>query len=464
MSLGLGLGINKYKKVDSGFTPAKLNLAGWYSAENVLDELGDSISDGEVIGTIVDQGPNGWDLVKHPSASAALWEEGSINSLPSIDLSGTRAMWGDDVEVNNPFTICCVFKHNAIGGNKFVYDGITERVALRQGSNLDKPFAGTSLDAQGSDANWNIVTVLYQGTTSQFIKNGEIIVIGDMGSNNLSDLIIGANNNIENFFDGKIAEMVIINGAVSLQERIDLENFFSEKYNITVSTPPSNPSEVSSLIAWWDADTTNVLDTVGGAIVDGVEVGTVNDLSGNGHNLTKHPSIANRPIWRSTGIGGKPVFDFSGVSDRSLYISGSAFILNQPTTIAVVFKLTDTTGATYLYDGAVSNRRQAMFAIPTNWSYFAGSQRTSNKAEDLNETYALAIYNNAGSSSLRFNGVLASGADPGSSTLGGFTLGSRFGGDGGMKGYIAEAIIWDKALTDNEILGIEQYLTNKYGI
>jgi len=153
--LGIGLGLNKYRKVggESSLDLGTLGtVAAWFTFEqaNVLNDSMAAVSTGNTIGQVLDKSGNDLHLIKHPSAtSAPIWTESGINGIPVATFDGTsKILWNEDISLSQTFTIGIVFKYsNAFGGtNEFIYDSVgTGRSGLYRGSGNDIIYSGSSL-------------------------------------------------------------------------------------------------------------------------------------------------------------------------------------------------------------------------------------------------------------------------------------------------------------------------------
>lgn len=105
-----------------------------------------------------------------------------------------------------------------------------------------------------------------------------------------------------------------------------------------------SPSEISGLVAWWDAS------TLTGA--DGSAVSALYDSSGN--NVDMYMStVANQPILKSNNLNNRNVIEFDGSSD---FLNVTAPFDNLPTSYSTIQSVSFSNNGNFLYhaNGAVS--------------------------------------------------------------------------------------------------------------
>ncbi|MHB9024571.1 MAG: hypothetical protein ACYC7E_10400 [Armatimonadota bacterium] len=208
-----------------------------------------------------------------------------------------------------------------------------------------------------------------------------------------------------------------------------------------------DPPAVEGLIVWLNAGY-------------GAGTGKWLDESDNGHSAVQ-PKEAFRPKYLPAAINGQPAMAFAGTS----FLTIPCTIDNDAFSFFVAFMPTEVTANTLL-QGAAGMR----------WLLLGGNQVYS--AFDLQppiSTNACAILPNkayvssgiSGETGLKgwTNGMPNQGTSialPGNSAM--LWIGGQSQGKFGFKGYIAEILLYRRALLDNERQTIEQYLMVKYGL
>lgn len=218
------------------------------------------------------------------------------------------------------------------------------------------------------------------------------------------------------------------------------------------------PTYISDLIAWFDAsDESTITDAGGGA------VSAWNDKSGNGNNLSQGTG-ANRPTYNVRQLNGLETVDFDGTADFMTTAAYAGGDLTQPSTIFLVGKRDVNTADNYYYDGITSTKRHAHLVSAGNlYQTFAGAGLTGSAVATTAE-YLTTIFDGASTVSY-LNGVSDITGVEGSQVMDGLTVGAAYaGGFGFLDGYVAEIIVYNKALTSDEISDVETYITDKWGL
>lgn len=104
---------------------------------------------------------------------------------------------------------------------------------LKTASNTIRINAGTSLTGGAFPSGWNILSEVYNGTSSKIYINGEIEQTGDAGSNTLEGLSVLANQAGTSAVNGDVAEVWVFNEELTDENHNLLGNFLGERYGIT---------------------------------------------------------------------------------------------------------------------------------------------------------------------------------------------------------------------------------------
>ena len=102
-------------------------------------------------------------------------------------------------------------------------------------------------------------------------------------------------------FKGDIAEVIVYDTVLSNTDRLAIEKYLSDKYQV------NSPIPTAGLQLWVKADT--------GLVLNGNAVSKWTDLSGNGNDAIQ-ADTSRQPIVISNGLNQKPVLRFDGVNDR----------------------------------------------------------------------------------------------------------------------------------------------------
>jgi len=247
------------------------------------------------------------------------------------------------------------------------------------------------------------------------------------------------------------------------------------------------PQQLDSLFYWFKADE-GVFDSLGNAITtDDVGIAEWRDFSGNNYHVTQTTNGA-RPVYKTTGgPGSKPAIQFDGTND--FLASAAHFWGSDDLTVIVVMKFANATrNAT---DGVVGRYQSA---TERQWWFYGGVSTTFpgtfrvDQAGDgtlqrqvqspnnfkhttwkvhswaNNGTSAVTLFSDGSSVSLTTTGEgnysildltssLEIGAVFTSATPTAF-----------LQGSISEIIVYSRALSADERVGVEQYLKAKYSL
>lgn len=220
----------------------------------------------------------------------------------------------------------------------------------------------------------------------------------------------------------------------------------------TSATPGFSPKDLSGLALWLDANAP-------GSITLATGVSQWNDLSGNARNFTQSTG-SQQPSYVQNVLNGKPVVQFAAASSQTMSNSTN---FSTPNTVIYVSRQTGGTNGRVL-SGLADNwlmgyhntrRQQAYFngwvlgngtgpTSTTNWYIYSSTQTGSLSTFWENGTQ---LASNA-------NGV----AGPNGLSLNGHASVSEF-----SDAQIAEVIVYNRVITDNERQRVEAYLASKWG-
>lgn len=198
------------------------------------------------------------------------------------------------------------------------------------------------------------------------------------------------------------------------------------------------------------------------ALADGASVATINDETGNGHTASQ-ATAGKKPVLRSTGLGGKPAWEFDGVDDFAQ--TGSFTAIGQPATIVLVCQFLALSGTNEPIDGIGSSNRMIVFSNATSrysinagTSIAAGTTNTSPHA-------LIAEFNSAANDTLLVDGTNVITGEAGSQSATGLTLGARFDGTAGFANVRTAFVgLIGRVLTSTERQNLDTWAQDFYGI
>jgi len=181
---------------------------------------------------VEDQSGNGHDLTGGPFASLSR----TINGVQAGEFDGSTSQRMDVsfTTIAQPITVFAVVEFDGGSGDHRIFDGNSDFMAIQyDGSNIEVFGGGFFIgpdDAQTDD----VVTVLFDGVSSEIRLNGTQIATGDIGSNALDGITVGIQrNDILRAFDGLIGQIVVYDGDKS-GIFSDVESFLSSKWGVTI--------------------------------------------------------------------------------------------------------------------------------------------------------------------------------------------------------------------------------------
>lgn len=227
-----------------------------------------------------------------------------------------------------------------------------------------------------------------------------------------------------------------------------------------------SPSQIAGLNGWWRADAIN-------GLVDNDPVATWIDSSGNAYDLTQG-TAGFRPTYQTLEQNGLPIVRFDNSDDLLRSQTTLTLLSASAGTVFSVFKTPAvfTTGDTVWLVNAAATDQAAVYLVSAatirNMNY-DGTEDLVDKGSIGASTWVISTWMH--SAGTLYTGVsdtrtasLSSIASGNTSTVTnssislGLGRGSAFGSD------MAEAILYNTALTEDERKSVEQYLGNKWNI
>lgn len=216
------------------------------------------------------------------------------------------------------------------------------------------------------------------------------------------------------------------------------------------------PDEISDMIFWHDASDSSTITKDGSNFVSQID-----DKSGNAYHLTS--SGSSRPVWTSADRNGLDVIDYSG---GTYAMAHTAFTeIAQPLTIFAVMQA-PSTGQAFI-DGIVNGNRTTIHCGggSNHFRINAGTTLGGGTTVASNWVYGQSIYNGT-SSSFDFtdgtNTETASG-DAGTQSTTGIVMGRFFVASDWYAKKFAEIIMYNKEVTGDELTGLRDHLSSKWG-
>jgi len=238
----------------------------------------------------------------------------------------------------------------------------------------------------------------------------------------------------------------------------------------------SNISNIPNNVVWYDASVSNVTN-FNTAPANGDDLSQWKDKSGTGHNANQSGNASVKPNWYSNVQNGYGVVRFNGSSSVSL-TNPATFLRSQSGfTLFVVAKASSLTGNRSLVSSDTGGYR--IYFNGTNYQVAtAGGTGTSSLTGDTTKFHVFTVVfdgsaaDNASRLKFRYDGADQS-LNFGVTTVGSSTSASTqyyylgvddTGSAGYWQGDMGSLIVYTRALNSNELIGVETYLKNFWGL
>lgn len=250
------------------FDPSDLaGLALWFDASTIAGH-----SDGDPVSTWPDASGNGRDATQGTAANRPTYRTGVQNGLPAVRFDGTNdylltATFAS--ALSQPNTIFVVAKWS--GSRSYLVDGAsTNRNAIgyevaSAGSQRVHIYAGST--AMQSAATFTRPSTIemwlaeVNGASSRFRYQAGLMFIGNPGAQALGRLTIGAGNGgAFSYLNGDVCEIVVYNGSLTTAQRWQVEQYLSDKWQVTAPRRPDTPLTIPTYDGSGEATHPDVID------------------------------------------------------------------------------------------------------------------------------------------------------------------------------------------------------------
>lgn len=224
-------------------------------------------------------------------------------------------------------------------------------------------------------------------------------------------------------------------------------------YAAPVTNTVDSPDDVTGLTLWLKSESlTNY--------AQGDYITTWSDSSGNNYHLT---NSAHYPTMQTNVPTGLQSATFINTGDS---LSNLAITVAQPLTVIVLANHYDgSVNYPALFDSATGGDMTVYLKSTGELPVIAAATAVEGTiAIPVNEWIVFTATFNGASSSLRTNMSAAITGDPGANGLAGIVLGNLSGGNVATRWRIAEVLIYNTAVSSNDVVSLEQYITNKFSI
>ena len=262
------------------------------------------------------------------------------------------------------------------------------------------------------------------------------IATDDNFSNILADTIVNSTS----------VSMSLKNGTYFWRVRTDVG-----KFNKAKTLYVSSIGSISNLAAWYSADSVH--------LTADNHVDTLYDKSGNERHAIQL-TIGKQPLWVELDdyINGQPTLYFDG---NDFLSSSFETTLQQPNTIFVIWKTTNTTGQATCFSGLTDNARNQLFARNNSIGIYSGVLLTTSQFNyPFNYSLCEAVFNTI-ESKLAINGKIVAEGNNGAYSINGISIGSNHGTEC-IVGNISELIFFNSAISSADSASVMGYILDKY--
>jgi len=471
------------------WTPANITTELWLDAN---DSGTVHVTDTDKVDTWDDKSGNNRDMAG--SGTARPDNTGTINGKTALNFDGSNDILNGDAGwqafINSTeYTIFAVVKcDNTSGVNFFCGSNGSASADKRlhigwrdlNTFTLAHFFDGEDWDGLTRDTNANMYSVKYTDPDSAFWINGHLQTIGVNPANDLNtDGVFQVGGYAgSNFWNGLIAEIVIVKGTLSGNDREKIEGYLAWKWGLESELPVSHhyrwngslfgfnglwTPEQGETALWLDA-----ADTITVHKNSSDQVLQWDDKSKNGNDVTQG-TVDRSPITNSRTINDENALDFDGSNDRLEgpkpdWLNGTEY------TVFAVIKDDTTTGTRFILgtvQAALDKGLHIGWENGDTWtlSHWADGKDWDGLTRDTNDHMYTSKYTDPDSEFWIDGDSQGTGVKPDNdlNTDNGFRVGQGFGGNY-WNGLIGEVIIVTGTLSDADREKFEGYLAWKWGL
>jgi hypothetical protein len=218
------------------FSPLDLSPTLWVDASDT-GTITESTPGSGTVSQWDDKSGNGYNLTQGTGTAQPATGTRTINGLNVLGFDGAddRMIIGAFASnLTQPNTIFAVFIPD-ITTLYYVYDGrnATNRNALIP-NGPDSLYAGSSLGLVNVDTVTQVARAVFNGNSSSLHIDGVLKSAGNVGTQSLGGLTVGSRYSYQRFFQGAIAEIIVVDGTLTAQQISDTETYLANKWGITL--------------------------------------------------------------------------------------------------------------------------------------------------------------------------------------------------------------------------------------
>lgn len=448
------------------FDPSTLSgVTAWYDAGGL------NLADGAPVASWPDRVGTGVNLSQATANKQPTFRTGMVGGRAAVRFDGSDDVMSlaSETDVKEVFVVMGNFVSN--GDDQVLLGGLTadEAIKIRTSRELYAYNGAEFLQSRAKvpQTGFRIFQFTSDGTSATLRGNG-VTVAKTATSTVLTFGQVGQyrNQTGPGFLGADVAEILLYNRVLNVVERKKVEQYLADKYGLPVVQ--TQPADVPGLRAWYDAG--QLVPTGNG------RVPSWNDLSPTDGHLGQ-ATLARQPFLSTAAVAGKAAVSFDGVQT---YLYGDMGGLAAPFTVFVVGRFShDSQPAgdsdTLVFVGTTGPDATASVSRSDTSNYYSamsadgtGSTPATGPVLPGQKWMILAAVHQATDPhhQLYLNSIAQTVTNyPASvSTMGRLVLGAEFFERNHLDGQIAEVIVYDRALIDEERVLVEGYLGAKYAV
>ena len=199
-------------------------------------------ADGDVVGAWADKSGNGNDALQATTANKPLYKAAIKNGLSIIRFDGANdwlvtAAFASALSQPNTIVVAAMINTATPVTTKIYVDGIAGASRhVVYASNPEFEFAiyagAVLVSGDALNTNYNILTAIFSGVSSELFLNGTSIVSGDAGAHTLTGLTVAASATLATPLPGDELEILVYDSALSTSNRQAVEAYINSKWSL----------------------------------------------------------------------------------------------------------------------------------------------------------------------------------------------------------------------------------------
>ena len=482
-------------------------LVSWFDATDVNGD-GSSVPDGTKITTWVDKTNNGNDAIKGNSSGAPILMANKVNGLAALDLQGATVLNSSFESKLQKYSIFSVqfskgdygdwqrlINGQSNGDGRLLYGlkngGDSWITAVGNGRWTDEE---ANTPNKKTDGKWTFADVLVDvpSNTANPSFNGAVQNKKSGPLDGFDSLTIGSLNGGQTW-KGLVGEILIFNGLISDEERSLIQGYLASKWglkknlarthpykniNITLLPNVSAKQELTNktfemgsiksanLVGWFDA---NDIKGDKSNAPNGTQITTWADKTDNSNDAVKG-NWGNPPVVVNNGLNKLSIIDLQGTTELSFSVGSK---LQKYSIFSVQFSKGPYENYQRLLHGQSGGDGRLLYGLlKDSWMTGFGNGGWTNldanqpeKKTDGKWTLAdVTVDVAASTANPSFNGTLQTKKNMALDGFDSMTIGCQNGGTQPWRGSVAEILVFDGLINDNDRSLIQGYLATKWGL